>query len=294
MALPARPAHTAAWHDSPPQLTTGDGAEHWTTRGANYVIDAARVRPGAVLERTEQADEYMLLLPRGMAARVEAGAEAVDSEGDALCILPPGSSRVTARTAGWVYRVFSHRATDVAARAGNAADYANGASDVAPLEPWPEPVGGYRLRHYTLADYVRGDSPMRLFRSTNLMMNVFVPQPRPRDIRKMTPHAHDDFEQSTIMVAGSCVHHLRYPWTSDLQSWREDEHLALGSPSVIVIPPRAIHTTQTTDPSWNWLVDVFAPPRVDFSLRPGLVCNADEYPLPAAVSSMPAATGALA
>jgi hypothetical protein len=43
-----------------------------------------------------------------------------------------------------------------------------------------------------------------------------------------------------------------------------------------------IHTTQDTGPGTTWLVDVFGPPRTDFSSKPGFVINASDYPQPLA------------
>lgn len=290
MSAQTRAAHFAHYYNAPATREEPDGTAHWITRATNFVVVVTRARAGAVLERQQQPDESMLLLPEGMRARLEAGGQVLESDGDALCILPPGASRVTLLDAGYVYRVFSHRAADLAAAADNAADYAEPAADVAPLEPWPDPVGGFRIRIYPLARHVREGNPMRLFRSTNLMMNVFVPATRPRDPSRMTPHAHADLEQASLTIQGPYVHHLRYPWGPDISTWREDEHGHVDSPSLVIIPPNVIHTTQSLAAPRTRLVDVFAPPRADFSLKPGLVCNADDYPLPAHLASLPPVT----
>lgn len=295
MSAPVRAARSARFYEDAPAWQDADGSRHWVTRGANFVVVASHAAPGATLARDAiaQADEYMVLLPQGTPARVSAADAVVACEGDDLVIVPPGASTVTVTQGGWLYRIFSRRADDLTARATNAPDYADGAPHVAPLVDWPTPVGGYKLRHYRLAEHARADTTMRLFRSTNLMVNVFLPGTSPRDVRKMTPHSHADFEQGSLALRGSYVHHLRYPWTADLPSWREDEHDRIDAPSLIVIAPKVIHTSQSVGQPPMQLVDIFAPPRDDFSLKPGLVCNAAEYPLPQRLNdAVPAAEAA--
>ena len=66
------------------------------------------------------------------------------------------------------------------------------------------------------------------------------------------------------------------PWTTNRRTWRADDHQACGSPSLTVIPPPAVHTSQTVGSGVNQLVDIFSPPRTDFSRQPGWVLNAGE------------------
>lgn len=279
MNAPARPA-SGGWHFQDAPLTDIDaGAESWITRGANFVTVVSKAPAGTVLARADNPDEYMVVTGE-TGATISAGGETIHAAADSLTIVPPGPSSVTLADEGQIVRVFSSEAADLAARAANADTYPEHPEDVAPLVPWPEPVGGYRLRSYALADHVREGTNMRIFRSRNLMLNVMTPRMVPRDTSKLTPHSHADYEQGSLAIGGTYIHHLRYPWTPDMASWREDEHVEMASPSVLVIPPTVIHTSRNIGDEPGRLIDVFAPPRMDFSLREGLVANADEYPMP--------------
>ena len=67
---------------------------------------------------------------------------------------------------------------------------------------------------------------------------------------------------------------------TNLDVWREDEHAHVASPSLTVIPPPSTHTSRGMEAGLNQLIDIFSPPRADFSKQPGWVLNADDYPEP--------------
>lgn len=279
MSAQIRPASFGRAYDAPPQLVE-TGSQTWITRGANFLVAVSAVAPGAMLSRAGNPDEYMVLLG-GVAATIRAGAETIEAAPESLTIVPPGPSEVVAKGVGYVVRVLSNRATDLLAKAENAATYADGAAEVAPLVDWPQPPGGFKLRNYKPFEYDKPDTNMRLFRCTNLMINVLTKRTAPRDVTKLSPHSHDDFEQASLLLEGDYIHHLRYPWVPDMSQWRADEHVEIGSPSVTVIPPKVVHTSRNIGDKRSWLIDIFSPPRADFSRKPGLVLNADEYPMPA-------------
>ena len=117
-----------------------------------------------------------------------------------------------------------------------------------------------------------------IFRCSTVMVNVINPDPGARNPAKMSPHFHDDFEQLSLQIDGDYVHHIRTPWTTNLADWRGDEHQLCTAPALIVIPPPTMHTSQGVGDHRHQLIDIFCPPRVDFSLRPGWVLNHDDYP----------------
>jgi ribosomal protein L24E len=273
-------AEYAKFYETSARDDDGNGRS-WYVRGQNFILAYSETKPGAVLARSKQPDEYAIMIPdRDVSIEISAAGETVKVPGYSIAFVPPGESRIGVPNGGRVVRLFSYKCEDMAAKCSNAQSYAKPHPNIPPFEPWPEPKGGYRIRHYSLD--VKGEQGRfgRIFRCTNFMINYLEPKDGPRDTSKLSPHFHDDFEQCSLALDGDFIHDIRWPWIPDMAAWRDDDHERCAAPSAAVIPPPAIHTTRAIGPKLNQLVDIFSPPRVDFSMREGWVLNADDYPMP--------------
>lgn len=258
-----------------------DGARTWTARGQNFVVTYSEVEQGARLNRVDQPTEYVVVLAEpGTTVEVRAGDSHVALHEPGLIVVPPGDSVLVARTEGTVIRVFDTETADVAGEAVNSASYVRPHPRVAPPAPAKEPHAGHGLRVHRLADHP--PEPGRfgaIFRTSRLMVNFLDPQEGPRDPEKLSPHHHDDFEQGSLTLRGSWVHHIRTPWTTRRSAWRDDEHRRVDGASLTIIPPPTVHTSEAVGEGTNVMLDLFAPPRGDF-IAQGWVLNDDDYPQP--------------
>jgi hypothetical protein len=271
-------AEYVKFHDLPPAESVA-GARTWYSRGQNFVIAYSEVTADTVFSRTNLDEYFLILMDKDSKATLSAGGEQREIDGYTISILPPGESSVKV-SRGMVVRVFSTRNEDLVAKCSNAQAYAKAHPNIPPFQAWPDPPGGFRIRSYSLDVPPKEGRFGRIWRSTTMMINVLPYEPAPRDVRKLSPHHHDDFEQGSLALKGSFTHHIRWPWGANMHHWRNDDHEACPAPSIAVIPPPAIHTSAATDPGGNQLIDIFSPPRHDFSKMPGWVLNADEYPMP--------------
>lgn len=272
-----RLAQYVEFRDTEPTEITDAGSRTWVFRSQNLVVLWTDAVAGDVFARS-QDDEYVALLYSGSAhVRVRCVTGAEDATEPSLVVVPPGDSSIEALTAGPIIRLITTQNADIADTAANADTYRERDNRVAEWAPWPQPPNGFALKVYPLAHtpVVEGRFG-RIFRTTNIMVNFLPEDAAPRPPTKLSPHHHDDFEQVSLAVQGDYVHHIRYPWGPDSTQWRQDEHTAVGSPSVAVIPPPTVHTSQGVGPAQQ-LIDIFSPPRQDFS-DAGWVLNDKDYP----------------
>lgn len=273
-------AEVARFYETPPQHEA-PGLKIWFARGQNFVVAYVEAQAGALIERPAQPDEYVVLQPDASTAVeiVWQGAPTAVA-GHRIAFVPAGPSALQVQQAGRLVLLFSTRSADLCALCSNQAAYEQPHPHLPPFAPWPKAAGGEQVRHHSLDVPDEPGRFGRIWRCSTFMVNVLPAQLGPRDVTQLSPHHHDDFEQCSLALDGAFKHHLRWPWTSNMNHWREDEHAHCGSPSIAVIPPKAIHTSRGLFEGVNQLVDIFSPPRWDFSRKPGWVLNADEYPLP--------------
>jgi hypothetical protein len=265
-----------------PDATSPAGTRTWGVRSQSVCVLLSQAAAGDPLGRLDQPDEYMVLLPDpGASATVSAGGEHRTVTGRAVVVVPPGDSEVVLDENGTVVRLFSTQAADLVEQCRNRDVYREPDPNVAPFAPWPDPPAGHQLRVYALDDIPPDPARFgRILRCSTLMVNYFYPDDGARDPCKLSPHHHDDFEQISLQLEGDYVHHIRTPWTVNMEDWRDDDHRFCASPAVTVIPPPAVHTSQSVTEARHQLIDIFSPPRRDFSARPGWVLNHDEYRVP--------------
>ncbi|MGI5132888.1 hypothetical protein ACQEVB_39240 [Pseudonocardia sp. CA-107938] len=282
---PIAPFAAFELQDLPPAEVSARGSRTWYVRGQNFVLAYTRAVAGDRLERTaaQQAHEYVVVVPHdGATVHLDhADVPAAAMTGRGVAIVPAGDSGVALDTEADVVRLFDVRTADLLPRCHNAADYAEPHPRVAPLQAWPDPVDGPKIRCYPNSAYPQApDRFGRIVRSSAFMVNFGDPKDGPRNPDRLSPHHHDDFEQCSLTVAGDYVHHVRTPWTGKRSQWLPDVHAEVASPAVAIIPPPTEHTSQALGEGTHQLIDIFSPPRADFSARPGWVLNAADYPAP--------------
>ncbi len=278
---PSKPAQYFEFAKIDAGTTSQAGSKTWWIRSQSMVIAYTEGVAGDTFARRDQPDEYVALTwGDGADVTCTAGEQIEPAIDKSFIALPPGDSAVTLNTDCVLIRLFTTRSDDLNALCQNNAFFDDPDPYVAPFAQWPDPVDGFKIRVYRLDDYAPDVDRMgRLFRTTTFMVNAFYDFDKPRPENKLSPHHHDDFEQISLQLAGDFMHHIRYPWTTDLAEWTDDDHRFCTSPSVTVIPPPAIHGSQWFS-DHNQLLDLFAPPRHDFSSKAGWVLNAADYPMP--------------
>jgi hypothetical protein len=255
----------------PPEQRGGNRC--WLMRAQNFTVEWIEFGDAGGAFEFESDCETLLLGVRGTLQVGEAQVPA-----DAFGIVPAGRHAVRAQPGSACALIASQRGDIAGRRVINDASYAPPDARVDPTgRPFRRGEPTRQVQVLTIAQIMASPEKPRLkmLQTETLSINI-VDYQGPRDRKALSPHSHTNFEQGSLAVHGEFVHHLRAPWGSDANTWREDEHLRAPSPSLVVVPVELIHTTEGVGEGRHLLLDVFSPPRFDF-IKNGWVFNARDY-----------------
>ena len=199
--------------------------------------------------------------------KITTGLEQTVLEGEGLAIVPPSVSVIAPEQDTAFMQVVTDSET-VARLAGDAGLYDDGAPEVKPTAEWPMPTDGYRLRTYRLADIDASGGMVNACRTRKLMVVPYDRFLEPRDETALTPHSHADSSRPPSPWKGTGSTTCARPGQPTVTTRAPTTIWRSASPSTTIIPAGVVHTSQGVAGEGMRLVDVFSPPRVDFSLRP--------------------------
>ena len=260
----------------------GDGWQCWTARGQAFRVDWLEASRSGARVRIDSPWEAMMVVPDAPAA-IHRDGRRTETVPGSVAIVPAGGFAIAPAPGAPCIVLTSLRAGD-ASDAINADAYREPDPRIMPCEPAYRPRrGGDTVRVLPIAAVrAPADKPrLKMLQSATLSIN-WVEYEGPRDRTALSPHAHTDFEQGSLGIVGSFMHHLRVEWGPDATQWQDDRHVRLESPSLMVVPVRLTHTSEGVGPGRHLLIDVFSPPRADFRAR-GWIANAGDYDPPEGV-----------
>jgi len=221
-----------------------DGLRNWYARGKSFVIVYTEAQAGAGITRRGETDEHLVILYDDCEVLVRAGTETQRISGRKLLFLPPGDSFVEVVRGGRIVQASTTRsAPDLVAK--SACDPLTAADpNVAEYAPAGAPHDGYRIRSYDLtSDPVPGAFAAVWRCSSFLVLRGFWTK-APRDITRLSPHTHVNFQQSNLFMEGQFRANLRWPWVADKREWRPDQELEFTAPAVLITPAQTVHTIE--------------------------------------------------
>ncbi|GKV65915.1 MULTISPECIES: hypothetical protein [unclassified Sporosarcina] len=255
------------------------GSKSWWSRGANYFMNFVDAKNGEVLYRAEQQDEYILILFDSDTEVIVTGQDQKKVVGGYhIAIIPSGESKIEISKGGKILLLYTSLNEDLADYPINKDVYAERNQALPSFIPRPESPYGSKIRVYNIDVPPEEGRFGRIFTCSTFMLSFLHPWQGPRDPKTLSPHLHEDFEQTSFLMKGIFVHHFRWPWGIDRLKWRTDQHDLCSSPTVTLIPPGVIHTSEAVGDETNEILDIFCPPRADFAEQEGWVLNEKDYP----------------